>query len=184
VTEPSGTQDVERAARLLTEVVRSPDSVSFTELAAAAGLSKVTTSRLLFALARNGLVRRDDQGGFLPGEVFVQFAWRGGAKAGLAQVAQPFLERLGKATRETINLGVACGGLVEQIAQVDSTYMIGGTDWVGLSVPAISVSGPTLRLARDRVTAAAGCCVQEAAALSIVLGYRPQEPPTAPVTQD
>ena len=25
--------------------------------------------------------------------------------------------------------------MVEQIAQVDSTYMIGGTNWVGLSVP-------------------------------------------------
>ena len=35
------------------------------------------------------------------------------------------------------------------------------------------------RLARDRVTAAAGRCVQEAAALSVVLGYRPQEARTA-----
>jgi len=50
-------------------------------------------------------------------------------------VAQPFLERLGKATGETINLGVASNGMVEQIAQVDSTYMIGGTNWVGMSVP-------------------------------------------------
>jgi IclR family acetate operon transcriptional repressor len=50
-------------------------------------------------------------------------------------VAQPFLDRLGDATGETINLGVASRGLVEQIAQVDSTYMIGGTNWVGLSVP-------------------------------------------------
>src|SRR6266568_8149103 len=260
VTSPSGTQAVDRAARLLTEVAGSPDSVTFTELAAAVGLSKSTTLRLLLALERNGLVRRDGQGGFLPGEVFVRFAWRGGAEAGLAEVAQPFLSRLGKGTRETINLGVGCGGMVEQIAQVDSTYMTGGTDWVGLSVPlhcsalgkvllahgaarpspgrlerrtdktitshavleadlagvrsrgyavtdeelepgliavaapvyrydgavvaAISVSGPTSRLARDRVTAAAGRCVQEAAALSAVLGYRPQEARTAPVTQE
>ena len=27
------------------------------------------------------------------------------------------------------------GGLVEQIAQVDSRYLIGGTNWVGLAVP-------------------------------------------------
>jgi DNA-binding IclR family transcriptional regulator len=67
--------------------------------------------------------------------MFVSFAWRGGAEAGLVAVAQPFLERLGKATSETINLGVASGGLVEQIAQVDSTYLIGGTNWVGMSVP-------------------------------------------------
>jgi IclR family acetate operon transcriptional repressor len=251
VTSPSGAQAVDRAARLLTEVVHSPDPVTFTELAAATGLAKSTTSRLLLALERNGLVRRDDQNRFLPGEVFVRYAWRGGAKAGLADVAQPFLGRLGKATRETINLGVASGGMVEQIAQVDSTYMIGGTNWVGLSVPlhcsalgkvllaygaarlspgrlerrtdktitshaeleadladvrsrgyavtdeelepgliavaapvyrydgavvaALSVSGPTIRLTRDRVTAAAARCGQEAAALSAALGYRPQK---------
>src|SRR5260221_3659221 len=49
--------------------------------------------------------------------------------------SQPFLDRLGHATGETINLGVASRGMVEQIAQVDSTYLIGGTNWVGLSVP-------------------------------------------------
>ena len=67
--------------------------------------------------------------------MFVSFAWRGGAEAGLVAVAQPFLERLGKATGETINLGVASDGLVEQIAQVDSTFLIGGTNWIGMSVP-------------------------------------------------
>src|SRR5215467_1640053 len=119
MSNQSGTQAVDRAARLL----------------AATGLAKSTTSRLLLALERNGLVRRDDHGRFLPGEMFVSFAWRGGAEAGLVAVAQPFLERLGKATGETINLGVASGGQVEQIAQVDSTYLIGGTNWVGMSVP-------------------------------------------------
>jgi DNA-binding IclR family transcriptional regulator len=137
MSNQSGTQAVDRAARLLAEVVHSSDPMTFTGLSAATGLAKSTTSRLLLALERNGLVRRDDHGRFLPGEMFVSFAWRGGAEAGLVAVAQPFLERLGKATGETINLGVASGnGKVEQIAQVDSTYLIGGTNWVGLSVPA------------------------------------------------
>jgi len=135
MSNQSGTQAVDRAARLLSEVVHSADPMTFTGLSAATGLAKSTTSRLLLALERNGLVRRDDHGRFLPGEMFVSFAWRGGAEAGLVAVAQPFLERLGKATGETINLGVASHGLVEQIAQVDSTYLIGGTNWVGMSVP-------------------------------------------------
>jgi IclR family transcriptional regulator, acetate operon repressor len=247
MSNQNGTQAVDRAARLLTEVVHSADPMTFTELSAATGLAKSTTSRLLLALERNGLVRRDDHGRFLPGEMFVSFAWRGGAEAGLVAVAQPFLERLGKATGETINLGVASAGQVEQIAQVDSTYFIGGTNWVGLSVPlhcsalgkvllaygtaqpqdklerrtdktitseaalraelagvrargyaitdeelepgliavaapvhgfdgavvaALSVSAPTTRMTRDRLTAAAGHCAQEAAGLSAVLGYR------------
>jgi IclR family transcriptional regulator, acetate operon repressor len=135
MSNQSGTQAVDRAARLLAEVVHSADPMTFTGLSAATGLAKSTTSRLLLALERNGLVRRDDHGRFLPGEMFVSFAWRGGAEAGLVAVAQPFLERLGKATGETINLGVASNGMVEQIAQVDSTFLIGGTNWIGMSVP-------------------------------------------------
>jgi DNA-binding IclR family transcriptional regulator len=135
MSNQNGTQAVDRAARLLTEVVHSSDPMTFTGLSAATGLAKSTTSRLLLALERNGLVRRDDHGRFLPGEMFVGFAWRSGAEAGLVAVAQPFLQRLGQATGETINLGVAGHGMVEQIAQVDSTYMIGGTNWVGLSLP-------------------------------------------------
>jgi DNA-binding IclR family transcriptional regulator len=130
-----GTQAVDRVARLLSEVVYSADPMTFSDLATAVGLARSTTSRLLLALERNGLVQRDDHGRFLPGEMFVSFAWRGGTEAGLVAVARPFLDQLGKATGETINLGVADNGRVEQIAQVDSTYLIGGTNWVGISLP-------------------------------------------------
>jgi IclR family transcriptional regulator, acetate operon repressor len=137
---PSGTQAVDRAARLLAEVVHSTVPVTFTELTAASGLAKSTTSRLLLALERNGLVRRDEHGRFLPGEMFVSFAWRGGADTSLVAVAQPFMNQLGKSTGETINLGIVAGTpaegqLAETIAQVDCTYLIGGTNWIGLSVP-------------------------------------------------
>ena len=135
MSNPNGTQAVDRAARLLTEVVHSPGSVTFTELAAATGLAKSTTSRLLLALERNGLVRRDDAGRFRPGEMFVRFAWRGGAEAGLTEVAQVYLDRLGRTTGETVNLGVGRGDMAEQIAQVDSVYLIGATNWLGRSVP-------------------------------------------------
>jgi IclR family transcriptional regulator, acetate operon repressor len=132
---PTGTQAVDRAARLVTEVVHAADSVTFTELAAATGLAKSTTSRLLDALERGGLVRRTADGRFCPGEVFVRYAWRGGPEAGLTEVARPFLDRLGELTGETVNLGVAHDGMVEQIAQVDSRYLIGGTNWLGRPVP-------------------------------------------------
>jgi IclR family acetate operon transcriptional repressor len=144
-SNPSGTQAVDRAAKLLAEVVHSMVPVTFTELTIASGLAKSTTSRLLLALERNGLVRRDEIGRFLPGEMFVGFAWRGGADTSLVAVAQPFMEQLGKSTGETVNLGVAGASradgqqaampMAETIAQVDCTYLIGGTNWVGLSVP-------------------------------------------------
>jgi len=136
VSAPTGTQAVDRAAQLLIAVARHRDPVSFTELTAASGLAKSTTSRLLMALERNGLVRRDDSGKFSPGEVFLSYAWRGGAEADMVSVAQPVLAQLGEQTGETVNLGVPRdGGFVEQIAQVDSRYLIGGTNWVGLTVP-------------------------------------------------
>ena len=139
----SGTQAIDRAARLLTHVLRGDESVTFTELAEASGLAKSTTSRLLTALQRHRLVRRDDEGRFWPGELFVRYAWRGTASADLVAIAQPFLEQLGELTGETVNLGIAnsggtggaSGAVVEQIAQVNSRYMIGGTNWVGLAVP-------------------------------------------------
>jgi DNA-binding IclR family transcriptional regulator len=210
VSSPNGTQAIDRAAMLLARVVHGSEPVSFTELTAACGLAKSTTSRLLMALERHQLVRRDGDGRFWPGELFVRYAWRGTAGADLVAVARPFLARLGEQTAETINLGVAisaragiigtdragragrdnaagqahaggsggpsplastagvggrpprggggarppgagsdpsggAGGtnplastgdmMVQQIAQVDSRYMIGGTNWVGLAVP-------------------------------------------------
>ena len=160
MSSPNGTQAIDRAAMLLAQVVHGSEPVSFTELTAASGLAKSTTSRLLMALERHQLVRRDGDGRFWPGELFVRYAWRGTAGADLVAVAQPFLARLGEETAETINLGIAAraggggagsdapggsGGsspraststmVVQQIAQVDSRYMIGGTNWVGLAVP-------------------------------------------------
>jgi IclR family transcriptional regulator, acetate operon repressor len=135
VASPTGTQAVDRAARLLAEVVHATEPVTFTALVAATGLAKSTTSRLLLALERGGLVARDGRGRFRPGEMFVRYAWRGGAEAGLVGIAQPFMDRLGDATGETVNLGVASQGMVEQIAQVDSTYVIGATNWLGRPVP-------------------------------------------------
>ena len=84
------------------------------------------------ALERNGLVQRDGRGKFRPGEVFVSYAWRGGAEADLVSVAQPFLDRLGEPPARPSTWAWPAAALVEQIAQVDSTYLIGGTNWVGL----------------------------------------------------
>lgn len=132
---PTGTQAVDRAARLLTEIVDARQAPTFSDLAATSGLARSTTSRLLYALERHGLVSRDQSGGYRPGELFVRYGWRAGREVDLVRVAHPYLELLGEATGETINLGVASRHMVEQIAQVDSRYMLGGTNWVGRPVP-------------------------------------------------
>ena len=71
----------------------------------------------------------------MPGDAFVRYALRGNADTDLVAIATPFLERLGELTHETINLGVIRAGLVEQIAQVDSRFVLGGTNWLGRAEP-------------------------------------------------
>jgi DNA-binding IclR family transcriptional regulator len=135
VTRPTGSQAIDRAAGLLRQVVEAADPVTFTELATSSGLAKSTTSRILLALERNGLVRREAGGAFRPGAAFVRYALRSNTETDLVGLARPHLERLGELTKETINLGVVHGAIVEQIAQVDSRYVLGGTNWLGRSEP-------------------------------------------------
>ncbi len=132
---PTGTQAVDRAARLLIEVVEADAAPSSGDLAASAGLAKSTASRLLFALERNGLVERGGDGSYRAGELFARYAARRGGLADVALVARPHLERLGELTGETVNLGVEQSGAVQQVAQVDSRHVLGAANWVGRLVP-------------------------------------------------
>jgi IclR family acetate operon transcriptional repressor len=134
MASPTGTQAVDRAASLLLAVLESPRPVPFAELAAVTELPKSTASRLLTSLERHGLVRRGPDSAVRPGPVLTRFAGSGRANA-LLRVAQPHLERLGEVCGETINLAVPGVGAVEQIAQVDSRFLLGATNWVGRSVP-------------------------------------------------
>jgi IclR family acetate operon transcriptional repressor len=131
-----GSQAVDRAAALLVSVVESPEPRSFTSLVDEIGLARSTTSRLLQALERNKLVQRDRTGGFRAGSVFATFAVRHDRLADLADLAQPTLERLGRATGETINLAVPDGEEILQVSQVDGRHVLGAMNWLDVDVPA------------------------------------------------
>ena len=55
---PPGTQAVDRAALLIDTVVRADEPLTFLEIAESSGLPRSTTSRLLSALERTGLLER------------------------------------------------------------------------------------------------------------------------------
>jgi len=133
---PAGTQAVDRAAELLALVVESAAPRTFTSLIEQAGLAKSTGSRLLQALERHRLVKRDRTGAFRPGAVFAMYAVRNDIRGDLVELATPVLERIGDQTGETVNLAIPHGDVVVQIAQVDSAYVLGTTNWVGVTVPA------------------------------------------------
>src|SRR3954447_1826505 len=89
-----GTQAIDRAAQLLVRVVESAQPPSVGELAERAGLPKSTTSRLVGALERQGLVQRlGERGRVRPGPVLLRFATRD-ASSTVAELAAPSLHRL------------------------------------------------------------------------------------------
>ena len=221
----TGTQAIDRAAELLARVVESHRPLGVGELAADTGLPKSTTSRLVGALERRGLVQRAGDRRVAPGPVLLRFAHRD-TSAGLVELAAPALRALADLSGETINLGVPTPLGVEHLAQEDSRHFVGGTNWIGRRVPyestangkvlhafsterpadarairaqgyavavdelerglaalaapvfgpdgvavaALSISGPTIRLTRDRIAELAPALVEQAQSLSERLG--------------
>lgn len=141
----TGTQAIDRAADLLVSVVESPRALGVSELAARSGLPKSTTSRLLGALERRGLVQRAGDRRVVPGPVLLRFAHRDTSES-LVELAGPALKTLSELSGETINLGVPTPLGVEHLAQIDSRHFVGGTNWVGRRVPYdTSANGKVLR---------------------------------------
>jgi IclR family transcriptional regulator, acetate operon repressor len=221
----TGTQAIDRAAELLVRVVESHRPVGVGELAGSSGLPKSTTSRLVGALERRGLVQRAGDRRVAPGPVLLRFAHRD-TSAGVVELAAPALRVLSELSGETINLGVPSPLGVEHLAQEDSRHFVGGTNWVGRRVPyettangkvllafsaerpahlhairvqgyavaidelehglaaiaapvfgpegvavaALSISGPTIRLTRDRIAELAPALMEQARFLSERLG--------------
>jgi len=218
----TGTQAIDRAADLLVSVVESQRPLAVGELAARTGLPKSTTSRLVGALERRGLVQRAGDRRVAPGPVLLRFAHRDGG-ASLVELAAPALRALAELSGETINLGVPTPLGVEHLAQEDSRHFVGGTNWVGRRVPyettangkvlkafathepseirargyaialdeleqglsalaapvlgpdgtavaALSISGPSIRLTRERIAELAPELTRQAAEVSARLG--------------
>lgn len=132
----SGTQALDRAVHLAAVVVQSGEPVSFADLQEATGLAKSTTSRMLAALERGGVLEREDGGGYVAGSLFWLYAARHDPWERLVRLARPVMERIGADTQESVHLSVLRGGRVVQVAQVDSSYLLGTRDWTQVDVPA------------------------------------------------
>src|SRR3954463_806036 len=132
----SGTQAVDRAALLVSTVVRADEPLAFADLQEECGLPKSTTSRMLTALERSGLLERDAGGSYVAGSLFWLYAARHDPWQELVRLARPTLDRIGEETSESVQLSVARGDKVVQVAQVDSRYLLGTRDWTEIDVPA------------------------------------------------
>jgi DNA-binding IclR family transcriptional regulator len=131
----SGTQAVDRAAALIALVVHADEPLPFTTIADETGLARSTVSRLLSALERSALLERDAHGSFIAGPLFALYAARHDPWRELSRLAGPTLHKVADLTGETITLAAARQDTVVQVAQVDSRYMLGTRDWMGVDVP-------------------------------------------------
>ena len=136
ITTQTGTQSIDRAAQLLVHLLETDAPPTVGELSARSGLPKSTTSRLVGALERQGLVQREPAGGLRPGAVLTRYARRETGEAELVELAAETLDLLAAETGETVNLGVPAPGSVELLDQRDSRHFLGSTNWVGRLVPA------------------------------------------------
>ncbi len=136
MTEPSsGTQALDRAVQLASTVVQADEPLSFADLQESSGLAKSTTSRILAALERGGLLEREDNGGYVAGSLFWLYAAQHDPWEQLVRIARPVMELVGSDTQETVHLSVMRGDKVVQVAQVDSRYLLGTRDWTQVDVP-------------------------------------------------
>jgi DNA-binding IclR family transcriptional regulator len=152
----TGTQAVDRAALLVSTVVNATEPLSFAALQEACDLSKSTTSRMLTALERSELLERTDDGGYVAGGLFWLYAARHDPGEDLVRLARPTLDAIGEETHETVNLSIARGDRVVQVAQVDSQFLLGTRDWTQIDVPAHCSSLGKVFLAWDVVPLADG----------------------------
>lgn len=129
-------RSVDRAAALLLALGDSAGEAGVTELARRLGLHKSTASRLLATLQRRGLVEQDEETGkYHLGLVVIRLADRAERTLDLRGIALPELERLARATRETVSLGVIQGDAYLTVAQVDGPNMVATPDWTGRTSP-------------------------------------------------
>ena len=107
---------------------------------------------MLTALERSELLERATTGQLRRGHAVL--AVRRPARPGedLVRLATPTLAAIGEETHETVNLSVARGDRVLQVAQVDSRFLLGTRDWTQIDVPAHCSSLGKVFLAWDVVT--------------------------------
>ncbi len=141
-------RSVDRAAALLLALGESAGEAGVTELARRLGLHKSTASRLLATLQRRGLVEQDEETGkYRLGLVVIRLAERAERTLDLRGIALPELERLARATRETVTLGILEEDAYLTVAQVDGPNMVACPDWTGRTTPLHCIASGKVLLA-------------------------------------
>jgi IclR family KDG regulon transcriptional repressor len=133
----AGSLTVEKALQVLGCIAAQDEPLPLVALSRAAELDKTTTHRLATSLARHGLLRFDpSRRTYALGLKLVELGNRAIAQLSLPRESRPYLEQLGGASREAVNLGVWDDGQVVYVDQVPSPEPVVIRARVGTRVPA------------------------------------------------
>ena len=113
-------QTLDRGLRLLHLVADAPGGLTVTEAAARLGVGRTVVYRLVGALTKHGMVRRDSSGRLRLGAGVLHLARR--AQPLLADSALPALRRLAEQVGATAHLTVAEGGEGVALAVVEPSW--------------------------------------------------------------
>ena len=113
-----GVQVIARAAEMLRRLAAEPDGLTLIELASAVGLPRSTAHRIVGALSREGFMRAAPSGKLRIGSALIGIAVS--SRRDLRHEAAPFIERLSRELRETVDLAVLDGSEVLFIDQYTS----------------------------------------------------------------
>lgn len=129
-TRSDGIQVLRRAAAALDEIAASPGQLRLVDLGGQLGLPKSTVRRLLVGLVEIGFASIDEEGRISLGERLLGLG--GSDDASLTTQFRPLLDRLARATGETVDLSVLRGRQMLFIDQVQSTHRLRAVSAVGV----------------------------------------------------
>lgn len=133
--ETASHTSVEKAIDVLFHLGGQPAPVGVSELGRALGLPKSSTHRLLAALVRRGLVRRDERGRYAPGLALLALGLGALDREPLVAAAREVLVVEAAATGETVFLVAARGGRLVVLDKAEGTGFLRAAPRVGQEVP-------------------------------------------------
>lgn len=132
-------QSLERGLVILRVFSRERPAMTLSEVARSTGLSRAAARRFLLTLCDLGYVRSDGRMFTLtPRSLDLGFAYL--SSAGLPEIAQEHLERLGEEVRESSSLSVLDGGDVVYVVRVPSGRIMAASISIGTRLPAYVTS--------------------------------------------
>ncbi|PSK91382.1 IclR family transcriptional regulator [Murinocardiopsis flavida] len=128
-------QSLERGLVILRAFSRERPAMTLSEVARSTGLSRAAARRFLLTLCDLGYVRTDDRMFTLtPRSLDLGFAYL--SSAGLPEIAQEHLERLGAELGESTSLSVLDGGEVVYVVRVPAGRIVATPISIGTRLPA------------------------------------------------